>query len=93
MEWFTKLFTRKQSSKDIAKDRLKLVLMHDRANCSTELLETMKNEILAVITKYMDIDDSDGLDVNISQTVNERNENVPVLLANIPIKNMRKRDT
>ena len=91
MDWFSNVFSRKQTSKDIAKDRLKLVLIHDRANCSTELLEMMKNDILQVIAKYMDIDETIGLDINISQTVTEHNETVPVLYANIPIKNMRKR--
>ncbi|MCL2217580.1 MAG: cell division topological specificity factor MinE [Defluviitaleaceae bacterium] len=91
MEWLTKLFKPKQSSGSIAKDRLKLVLIHDRANCSTELLEMMKNDILQVIAKYMDIDDTMGLDINISQTTTDQNETVPVLYANIPIKNMRKR--
>jgi len=93
MDWFSNVFSRKQTSKDIAKDRLKLVLIHDRANCSTELLEMMKNDILQVIAKYMDIDETIGLDINISQTVTEHNETVPVLYANIPIKNMRKRVT
>jgi len=91
MEWLTNLFSRKQSSKNVAKDRLKLVLIHDRANCSTELLEMMKNDILQVISKYMDIDETDDFDINISQTVSDRNEPVPVLYANIPIKNMRKK--
>jgi len=93
MEWLTKLFKPKQSSSNIAKDRLKLVLIHDRANCSTELLEMMKNDILQVISKYMDIDDKSDFDINISQTTTDQNETVPVLYANIPIKNMRKRKT
>ena len=91
MDWLNNVFGKKQTSRDIAKDRLKLVLIHDRANCSTELLEMMKNDILQVIAKYMDIDETVGLDINISQTVTEHNETVPVLYANIPIKNMRKR--
>jgi len=90
MDFLSKLFSRKQSSKDVAKDRLKLVLIHDRANCSTELLEMMKNDIMQVIAKYMDIDDSANLDLNISTETNENNTPVPVLYANIPIKNMRK---
>jgi len=67
-----------------------LVLAHDRANCSTELLEAMKNDILAVIAKYMDIEETEGLDISITRERNDRNENVPVLTANIPITKMKK---
>ena len=91
------LFGRKQNSKDVAKDRLKLVLLHDRVNCGTDskILEMMKSDIIeaiqSVVTKYMDIDDSDGIDVQISQTSGVGDAPVPVLYANIPIKNIRKR--
>ncbi len=47
------LFKRK-SSGDIAKDRLKLVLVSDRANCSPDVMEMIKNDIIQVISKYMD---------------------------------------
>ena len=50
-------FSKKGSSKDVAKDRLKLVLIHDRANCSTQMLEMLKNDIIKVISNYMDIDE------------------------------------
>ena len=49
------LFKRK-SSGDIAKDRLKLVLVSDRANCSPDVMEMIKNDIIQVISKYMEID-------------------------------------
>lgn len=91
MEFLKNLFPRKQSSSTVAKDRLKLVLIHDRANCSTALLEMMKNDILQVIAKYMDIDEAAGVDINISQTTDDNNKTVPVLYANIPIKNMKKK--
>ena len=91
MEFLKNIFSKKPSSGSVAKDRLKLVLIHDRANCSTDLLEMMKNDIMQVIAKYMDIDEAANLDINISQTVTDHNETVPVLYANIPIKNMRKK--
>ena len=97
VEWLTNLFSRKQNSKDVAKDRLKLVLLHDRVNCGTDsqILEMMKSDIIeaiqSVVSKYMDIDDADELDVQISQTTGEGNVPVPVLYANIPIKNIRKK--
>ena len=82
------LFKRK-SSGDIAKDRLKLVLVSDRANCSPDVMEMIKNDIIQVISKYMEID-AEGLDIQITQTEAEGNNgNVPALYANIPIKDMK----
>jgi len=91
MNWLKELFSSRPSSKDVAKDRLRMVLMHDRVNCSPDLLEMIKNDILAVLAKYVDIGDMD-LDMQISQEMSDTNELVSVLSANIPIKNMRKRN-
>lgn len=83
-------FKKKPASKSIAKDRLKLVLIGDRANCSTELLEMMRHDILMVISKYMDFDERE-LELNIGSTRSETTGNVvPALTANIPIRNIRK---
>lgn len=86
------LFKKKGStgSGSYAKDRLKLVLVHDRVNCSSQVLEMLKSDILKVISNYMEIDEEE-LDIQISQTQSEENNGtVPVLYANIPIKSMRK---
>jgi len=54
-------------------------------------MEAIKNDIIRVITKYMEID-SDGLDIQITQTESEGgNGTVPVLCANIPVKDMKTR--
>ena len=82
-------FFRKKGSGEIAKDRLKLLLVSDRANCSPEIMEMIKNDIIAVISKYMDID-AQGLDIQITETESESsNGTVPALFANIPIKDMK----
>ncbi len=82
-------FFRRKNSGDVARDRLKLVLVSDRANCSPEVMEKIKNDIIKVISKYMEID-ADGLDIQITQTESESdNGKVPALYANIPIKEMR----
>ncbi|KOF56723.1 MULTISPECIES: cell division topological specificity factor MinE [Clostridium] len=74
----------KSSSKDVAKERLKLILIHDRADLSPELLEAIKGEILNVIAKYVEIDNSD---VEVKLTKTDLDEgNSPALVANIPIK-------
>ena len=86
-------FFRKKSSGSVAKDRLKLVLVSDRANCSPEIMEQMKNDIIQVISKYMEID-MEGLDIKISQTeVDGTGASVPALFANIPIRDMRTKKT
>ncbi len=82
-------FFRKKSSGEVAKDRLKLLLVSDRANCSPEMMEMIKNDIIEVISKYMDID-AQGLDIQITETESEgSNGAVPALFANIPIKDMK----
>lgn len=81
-------FRKKPASKSVAKDRLKLVLIHDRANCSTEILEAMRIDILKVISKYMDFDETE-LDFNIGSTRSDSGQVVPALTANIPIKNIK----
>ena len=68
----------------------RLVLVHDRVNCSSHVLEMLKNDIIKVISNYMEIDEEE-LDIQITQTQTEDNAGtVPVLYANIPIKSLRK---
>ena len=74
----------------IAKDRLKLVLIHDRSNCSPQMMEALKTDIIKVISNYMEIDETD-MDIQISQGDGSTGEGgSPMLLANIPIKAVRK---
>jgi len=84
-----KFFKRKESSKDVAKERLKLVLIHDRSNVSPQFLEMVKSEIIKVIQNYMDIDE-EALDIQLTKTNSDDGERiVPALVANIPIKGMK----
>ena len=84
-----KMFSRSDSSKDIAKERLKLLLIHDRANVSPQFLEMIKGELIQVISDYMEIDEK-GLEVKLTRTRREYdNSTVPALVANIPIKRMK----
>ncbi len=88
MDFFKK--TPAPASGSVAKDRLKLVLVHDRVNCSAQVLEMLKTDIIKVISNYMEID-LEELDIQITQTQSDDNNGtVPVLYANIPIKSMRK---
>ena len=81
-------FFKKKNSADEAKDRLKLLLVSDRSNCSPETMELIKNDIIKVISKYMEID-AQGLDIQITQ--NDEEHPGPALFANIPIREMKKK--
>ena len=77
------------NSKNAAKERLHLVLMQDRANVSADFLELMKQEIIEVIKKYIDIDES-AIDVRLTNKENADGTNgAPALYANIPILNIK----
>lgn len=80
-------FFKKKSSSNVAKGRLQMVLMSDRAGCSPEVMEQIKNEIIQVISKYINID-SEELDIKITQS-NESGAEGPAIVANIPIKGMK----
>ena len=75
------------TSKQAAKDRLKLVLMQDRASVSPDFFEIMKQEIIDVIKKYIEIDE-DALEVELTRGIEAGLEG-PALYANIPIKNVK----
>lgn len=75
------------ASKQAAKDRLKLVLMQDRASVSPDFFEMMKQEIIDVIKKYIEIDE-DALEVELTRGLEAGLEG-PALYANIPIKNVK----
>ena len=90
---FLRKMTKKENqtfkSKDAAKERLHLVLMQDRANVSADFLDLMKQEIIEVIKKYIDIDES-AMDVRLTNKENNDGTNgAPALYANIPIMNIK----
>jgi cell division topological specificity factor len=83
-------FLKKQpSSKSVARDRLKLVLIHDRVNISAHILEALREDILQVIRKHFEIVE-DEFDIQISQGDAGQGEQVPMLFTNIPIKSVRR---
>lgn len=83
---FFKIFSKKQEkSKNVAKERLKLVLVHDRSDLSPKLLEMMKSDIIRVISEYADID-SEGIDIKLTRMKRDGDQYpVSALVANIPI--------
>lgn len=89
MELFNKLFNNKPTPKDVAKDRLRLILIHDRGEIDPDIMEKIKEEILQVISKYVDIDSS-NMEFAVSKAETS-DGNSPALVANIPIKNVKVR--
>lgn len=84
MEIF-KLFNKnKENSKNIAKERLKLVLVQDRADISPKILDMMKSDIVRIISEYADVD-NDGIDIKLTRMRKEDNKAISALVANIPI--------
>ena len=78
------------SSKDAAKERLHLVLMQDRANVSADFLDLMRQEIIDVIKKYIEVDEKE-IDVRLTNKQNEDGTTgAPALYANIPIVNIKQ---
>ena len=74
-----------KTNKDEAKERLHLVLMQDRANVSADFLDMMRQEIIDVIKKYIDVDEKE-IDVRLTNKQNsDGTTGAPALYANIPI--------
>ncbi|MCR5155015.1 MAG: cell division topological specificity factor MinE, partial [Lachnospiraceae bacterium] len=76
------LFFSKKNSGKAAKDRLKLSIVADRAGCSPEIMEQIKEDIITVISKYVEID-TDGLDIKVTPPTSGNAG--PALYAIIPI--------
>lgn len=85
MEFIGRFFGKESvNSKDMAKDRLRLVLVHDRINMSPQVLEALKEDLIKVINKYMEIDQR-TLEVSLSAE-----DGTMALVANIPVRNIRR---
>lgn len=85
-----KHFFRRKSSCQVAKDRLKILLISDRVNCSPEMMELIKADITKVISKYMKIDTA-NMDIQINAKGNKTGRGkTPILYANIPILDLHK---
>ncbi|SHF02611.1 cell division topological specificity factor [Caldanaerobius fijiensis DSM 17918] len=77
----------KNGSKNVAKERLKNILINDRVNTSIEVLDMIKEGIINVISNYMEADNNS---VNVKVTnLDNGNSVTPTLVANIPIKNIK----
>lgn len=83
-------FLRRRTSREVAKDRLKILLISDRVNCSPEVLELIKKDIARVISRYMLID-AKNMEIQISKSaIKGRGNKNPSLYANVPILDLHK---
>ena len=83
MDALMKIFGKKEQSGKIARDRLKVVLIHDRANISPEVMENLKNDIIKVISNYMEINQQD-MEISLAN-----DDDSVALVANIPVHKMK----
>ena len=83
LDFINRLLGRQKPSASMAKERLQLVLAHDRSDLNPELLDQMRREILEVVQKYLEIDLESG-DVSL-----ETEDRVTALVANLPIRRTR----
>ena len=72
-----------KSSKDIARERLRLVLVHDRASVTPQFMEVLKDDMIKVISNYMDINEKE-MEVNFT-----KDESSVALVVNIPVNRMK----
>ena len=82
-EVINRLLGRQVASATTAKQRLQLVLAHDRSDLNPELLQQMRREILEVVSRYVELDLDEG---DVSLATEDR---VTALVANLPIKRAR----
>ncbi len=81
-----RLFNRQTNSASQAKERMKLVLVHDRTNLSSKTLEELKDELIGVISRHIEIDEK-AVRIEVSQQGREQR-----LIADIPLRpNQRRR--
>jgi cell division topological specificity factor len=86
MSWLNRFFGQKEKSGAVAKNRLQMVLIHDRSNVTPGLLEQIKDDIIGVIAQRLEID-PENVVVNLAHTAQESR-----LVAEIPLANGRRRE-
>ncbi len=83
MGFFSNLFGSNKSGK-IARDRLQVVLMHDRSDISPEMMENLRKDIIEVIKNYVEIDEN-RIELDL-----EKEDSSVALVANIPVMTVRR---
>lgn len=84
MGFINRILGRQESSRT-AKERLRLVLIHDRQSVSPELMEELREELIGVISKYLEIDEAE------TEFTLDREEESVALVASIPIRQVKRK--
>jgi len=84
-DFITRLFGREPKSASQAKERLKMVLVHDRTDLSPGILEALKDDLIEVISRHVEVDPGA---VRIEMTQDGREQR---LVADIPLRSARRR--
>ena len=85
MGFFSSFSNNKPKAKDVAKDRLRLILIHDRGDIPADTIEKMRLDILEVISKYVEVDPSD-VEIAVTKSDEMERDSQSSLVANIPMK-------
>ena len=85
LELIQRLFAREApSSKDVARERLRMVLVHDRASVSPQVWEALKVDLIRVLSRYLDIDEA-SMDVQL-----QTEKDSVALVASIPVRRVKR---
>jgi cell division topological specificity factor len=85
LDFLSRVLNRDEGSKETAKQRLQLVLVQDRASVNPHLLEELKEDLIGVISRYLEIDLS-AMEINLESGGGD----TVALVANIPVRQVRR---